>query len=101
MNTPAQVVEPHDPWAVHGVHETIVSGAQRRAPAIEVTVFSIPFDAPNFVGRRAVVHTDTGMLRGMVRTFSVDGMDMIVELADGRTRLRHLCSDQVRVVALA
>ena len=27
-------------------------------------MFSIPFDAPSFIGRRAVVHTDTGMLRG-------------------------------------
>jgi hypothetical protein len=69
--------------------------------ASEVTVFCIPFDAPNFVGRRAVVHTDTGLLRGMVRTFSSDGLDMIVELADGRTRLRHFAREQVRVVALA
>lgn len=64
-------------------------------------MFSIPFDAPSFVGRRAVVHTDTGLLRGMVRAFSNDGLDLIVELADGRTRLRHLGRDQVRVVALA
>ncbi len=64
-------------------------------------MFSIPFDAPNFVGRRAVVHTDTGLLRGMVRAFSSEGLDMIVELADGRTRLRHFASDQVRVLALA
>lgn len=64
-------------------------------------MFSIPFDAPNLVGRRAVVHTDSGMLRGLVRAFSDDGLDMVIEMADGRTRLRHLCSDQLRVVALA
>ena len=64
-------------------------------------MFSIPFDAPSFVGRRAVVHTDAGLFRGLVRTFSAEGLDMVVELADGRTRLRHLARDQVRVVALA
>ncbi len=64
-------------------------------------MFSIPFDAPSFVGRRAIVHTDNGLLKGMVRTFSTDGLDMVVELADGRTRLRHFARDQVRVVALA
>lgn len=77
------------------------SSTQRRVLVSEVSMFSIPFDAPNFVGRRAVVHTDKGMLRGLVRDFSAEGMDMVVELADGRTRLRHLCRDQVRVVALA
>lgn len=69
--------------------------------ASEVTVFSIPFDAPSFIGRRAVVHTDSGVLRGLVRAFSPEGLDMVVELADGRTRLRHFGRDQVRVLALA
>ncbi len=64
-------------------------------------MFSIPFDAPNFVGRRAVAHTDAGLIRGMVRAFSSEGLDMIVELADGRTRLRHFGREQVRVLALA
>lgn len=64
-------------------------------------MFSIPFDAPSFVGRRAVVHTDKGMRRGMVRALSSEGLDMAVEMADGRTRLRHFARSQVRVVALA
>lgn len=64
-------------------------------------MFSIPFDAPSFIGRRAVVHTDTGVLRGLVRAFSPDGIDLVVELNDGRTRLRHFAQEQVRVVALA
>ena len=64
-------------------------------------MFSIPFDAPSFIGRRAVVHTDTGMLRGLVRALSPDGLDIVVELGDGRTRLRHFAHEQVRVVALA
>ena len=64
-------------------------------------MFSIPFDGPTFVGRRAVVHTDTGLLRGLVRAFTADGVDLVVELADGRTRLRHVGRDHVRVVALA
>lgn len=64
-------------------------------------MFSIPFDGPSFVGRRAVVHTDVGILRGMVRTFTSEGLDMLVEMADGRTRLRHFGSEEVRVVALA
>ena len=70
-------------------------------PVSEADVFSIPFDGPTFVGRRAVVHTDTGLLRGMVRAFSAEGLDLMVELADGRTRLRHFGSEHVRVVALA
>lgn len=64
-------------------------------------MLSIPFDAPSFIGRRAVVHTDAGLLRGIVRALGVDGLDMMVELADGQTRLRHFGADQVRVVALA
>ena len=64
-------------------------------------MFSIPFDGPSFIGRRAVVHTDNGLFRGMVRAFGADGIDLLVELADGRTRLRHLGREQVRVVALA
>lgn len=64
-------------------------------------MLSIPFDGPSFVGRRAVVHTDVGILRGMVRTFTSEGLDMLVEMADGRTRLRHFESEEVRVVALA
>lgn len=64
-------------------------------------MFSIPFDGPSFVGRRAVVHTDTGLLRGLVRAFNPDGLDLVVELADGRTRLRHLGREHVRVIALA
>lgn len=64
-------------------------------------MFSIPFDGPSFVGRRAVIHTDIGILRGTVRTLTSEGLDMIVEMGDGRTRLRHFGSNQVRVVALA
>ncbi len=64
-------------------------------------MFSIPFDGPSFVGRRAVVHTDSGLCHGMVRAFGADGIDLLVELTDGRTRLRHLGREQVRVVALA
>ena len=81
---------------------TLASGALNgECPVSEADMFSIPFDGPSFVGRRAVVHTDGGLFRGLVRAFDPDGIDLVVELDDGRTRLRHLCCDQVRVVALA
>lgn len=61
----------------------------------------IPFDGPSFIGQRAVVHTTLGLRRGIVRALGPDGLDLLIESADGRPRLRHFACEDVRVVALA
>ena len=64
-------------------------------------MFTIPFDGPDLVGKRAVVHTTGGLRRGLVRALGPDGLDIIVELPDGRTRLRHFDISDILVVARA
>ena len=64
-------------------------------------MLTIPFDGPSFIGRRAIVHTTSGLRRGIVRTLGPGGLDLIIELADGRTRLRHFERSDIRAIALA
>ncbi len=54
----------------------------------------IPFDGPNLEGKRALVHTHSGMLRGIVIALAPEGLDLAV---DGM--VRHFERDQIRAIA--
>lgn len=56
----------------------------------------IPFEGPTLEGRRALVHTKAGVLRGIVMTLANDGLDLAV---DGT--VKHVPASDVRAIAPA
>ena len=54
----------------------------------------IPFDGPSLEGKRALVHSRSGMLRGIVIALAPDGLDLAV---DGM--VRHFEREQIRAIA--
>ncbi len=61
----------------------------------------IPFEGPSLVNRRVVASTPGGLHRGIVRALGPEGLDLVEEGPDGRSRLRHFRIDEVLVIAPA
>ncbi len=56
----------------------------------------IPFEGPTLEGRRALVHTTSGVLRGIVMSMATDGVDLAI---DGT--VKHVPANDVRAIAPA
>lgn len=56
----------------------------------------IPFDGPTLEGRKALVHTKSGVIKGIVMALGLDGLDLAI---DGK--VKHFESAEIRAIAPA
>jgi len=64
-------------------------------------MLTIPFDGPDMVGRRVVLHTTAGLRRGVLRFIGPSGLDLLVDSRHGEPRMRRFRPSEIRVLALA